>query len=94
LQGIERYGKGVIVYSLGNFIFGGNSRSSYDTGLFEIRLGSGVPAYRFVPVAVEQWKARILTGSEAERVLRIVRERSAPLRHSMFTSNGQQKESP
>jgi len=38
LQGIERYGNGVIVYSLGNFVFGGNSRSSYDTGLFQIRL--------------------------------------------------------
>jgi poly-gamma-glutamate synthesis protein (capsule biosynthesis protein) len=104
LQGIESYRNGVIVYSLGNFIFGGNSRSSYDTGLFEIRLG-GAPAdgvrprerrveYRFVPLRVDRWQAMSLSGAEAERVMRVMRDRSAPLRYNMFNNQGTTKESP
>ena len=104
LQGIEVYGKGVIAYSLGNFIFGGNSRSTYDTGLFEIRLGGGptdgdrsrerAVEYRFVPVRVDRWRARSCPGKMSERVMRVMRERSAPLRYNMFNSQGTTKESP
>ncbi len=104
LQGIEVYGKGVIAYSLGNFIFGGNSRSTYDTGVFEIRLGVGstggdrsrerAAEYRFVPVRVDRWRAQELSGEDADRVNRIVRERSAPLRYNMFNRQGTTKESP
>lgn len=104
LQGIERYGNGVIAYSLGNFIFGGNSRSSYDTGLFEIRLCVGptdgdslrgrTARYRFIPVRVDRWQARMLSGEESERVMRVMRDRSAPLRYNMFNNQGIEKESP
>jgi poly-gamma-glutamate capsule biosynthesis protein CapA/YwtB (metallophosphatase superfamily) len=104
LQGIEVYGKGVIAYSLGNFIFGGNSRSTYDTGLLEIRLGGGstvgdrsrerTVGYRFVPVRVDRWRAQELSGKDADRVNGLVRERSAPLRYNMFNSHGITKESP
>ncbi|MCZ6776397.1 MAG: CapA family protein, partial [Ignavibacteria bacterium] len=66
LQGIEHYKSGVIVYSLGNLIFGGNSRSSYDTGIFEIQLGEAGVAYRFIPVRVSDWRARELQAESAD----------------------------
>ncbi len=84
LQGIEKYKSGVIVYSLGNLIFGGNSRSTYTTGLFEIRLTNQGPDYKFIPVAVENWKARELTGKDADEVLQSVKNLSDLFPASIF----------
>jgi len=93
LQGIERYGRGVIVYSLGNFIFGGNSRATYDTGLFEIRLGAQGATYAFIPVRVEHWIARRAEGEDARRITQLMRDRSASLRYNLFTNTGNNAES-
>lgn len=76
LQGIERYRSGVIVYSLGNFLFGGNSRSTYETALFEIVLQAPVPAYRFIPVGVKNWHLVELAGKDSLRVWERVRRLS------------------
>jgi poly-gamma-glutamate capsule biosynthesis protein CapA/YwtB (metallophosphatase superfamily) len=76
LQGIERYRKGVIVYSLGNFVFGGNSRSTYETGVFEIRVSAQKPVYRFIPVGVRNWRLSILAGRDSLRVAERVRRLS------------------
>jgi poly-gamma-glutamate capsule biosynthesis protein CapA/YwtB (metallophosphatase superfamily) len=72
LQGIERYRKGIIVYSLGNFVFGGNSRSTYETGVFEIVLSDSEPAYRFIPVGVRNWHLDLLKGEDSLRVAKRV----------------------
>ena len=88
LQGIERYKSGVIVYSLGNLIFGGNSRSTYTTGLFEIRLTNQEPEYRFIPVGVENWQARELTGREADEVLESLNQLSLHFPASIFRKPG------
>ncbi len=85
LQGIERYKTGVIVYSLGNFIFGGNNRSTYDTGLFEIRLSGGTVEYEFIPVGVRAWNATLLSGGEATRVMELMSRLSAVFPKSIFT---------
>jgi poly-gamma-glutamate capsule biosynthesis protein CapA/YwtB (metallophosphatase superfamily) len=76
LQGIERYRKGVIVYSLGNFVFGGNSRSTYETGVFEIRVSVRKPVYRFIPVGVRNWRLNALAGRDSLRVVERVRRLS------------------
>ena len=86
LQGIERYRGAVIVYSLGNFLFGGNSRSTYDTGIFEITLGVNGPAYRFIPVGVRDWRLKILDGAEAARVTDHVRTLSQKFAQSIFNN--------
>jgi poly-gamma-glutamate capsule biosynthesis protein CapA/YwtB (metallophosphatase superfamily) len=91
LQGIELYRNGVIAYSLGNFIFGGNSTSTYDTGLLEIKLGEGAPAYRFLPVRVERWSARALNEEQGRRITSVVQERSKIFRKSIFQTNGAQR---
>jgi len=84
LQGIELYQGKVIVYSLGNLIFGGNAKRSYDTGVFEIRLTHSGPAYRFIPVRVSHWQASVLTGADAERLVARVRRLSAIFPSSIF----------
>jgi len=85
LQGIERYRNGVIVYSLGNFVFGGNSRHTYDTGVFEIVLRQGKPSFRFIPIGVREWRVRLLEGKDAERVTAHVRSLSHVFPSSIFT---------
>jgi len=85
LQGIEKYRNGVIVYSLGNFVFGGNSRHTYTTGIFEIVLRNQQPAYRFIPIGVREWRVRALDGMDAERVLNKVRLLSLKFPSTIFT---------
>jgi poly-gamma-glutamate capsule biosynthesis protein CapA/YwtB (metallophosphatase superfamily) len=84
LQGIERYHGGVIAYSLGNLLFGGNSRSTYRTGLFEIRLGKEASRYSFLPVGVEHWHARMLTGADSLGVMTDVAHLSSMFPQSIF----------
>jgi len=76
LQGIETYHSGVIVYSLGNLVFGGNSRDTYNTGVFEICLTADGPSYRFIPVGVREWRAEVLAGADSARVTDTMRRLS------------------
>jgi poly-gamma-glutamate synthesis protein (capsule biosynthesis protein) len=84
LQGIERYKNGVIAYSLGNFIFGGNSRSTYDTGLLEIFVTKDSVQYRLLPVRIIDWKATALQGDAATNVLQHVAHLSRIFKQSIF----------
>ncbi|MDL1892842.1 CapA family protein, partial [Sphingobacteriales bacterium CHB3] len=84
LQGIELYKGKVIAYSLGNLIFGGNSRHTYDTGLLEIRLTSEGPKYSFIPVHVEEWKASTATGADADSLLKEMKQLSSIFPKSIF----------
>jgi len=86
LQGIECYKSAVIAYSLGNLVFGGNSRSSYDTGLLEIRLEQDTVLYRFNPVRVREWAATELTGAEGDSVIQLVKHRSRMFPKTIFTT--------
>ncbi len=86
LQGIEKYKSGVIVYSLGNFVFGGNSRDTYNTALFEVRLHGNNVAYRLIPVAIEGWRARELSGEEGDDVVRAVHKLSRYFSKTIFTN--------
>jgi poly-gamma-glutamate synthesis protein (capsule biosynthesis protein) len=86
LQGIERYGRGVIAYSLGNFLFGGNDRDTYNTGIFEIRLGDGGAGYAFIPVRIERWRASILLGADSLRMIGSMRKLSSRFPKSIFTN--------
>jgi poly-gamma-glutamate capsule biosynthesis protein CapA/YwtB (metallophosphatase superfamily) len=86
LQGIERYRGGVIAYSLGNFVFGGNDRGSYDTGLFEIRLGAYGARCAFIPVRIDRWRAAKLTGADSLRSIDSMRRLSSGFHRSIFTN--------
>ncbi|TEB16035.1 Capsule biosynthesis protein CapA [Pelotomaculum sp. FP] len=77
LQGMERYKGGVIAYSLGNFIFGGNSRRQHDTVVFQliIRGREKIPA--IIPVRISDWQPYRLAGEEGRQVVDSIREYSS-----------------
>jgi poly-gamma-glutamate capsule biosynthesis protein CapA/YwtB (metallophosphatase superfamily) len=86
LQGIERYRGGVIAYSLGNFVFGGNDRDTYNTGMFEIRLEAGAVGYSFIPVRIDRWRASILSGADSLRLIGSMRRLSSQFHKTIFTN--------
>jgi poly-gamma-glutamate synthesis protein (capsule biosynthesis protein) len=70
LQPVERYGNGLIVYSLGNFVFDGFTGAANDTALFVATLTpDGLAGYAFVPATVEQGLPRLATAEQATRIL-------------------------
>ncbi len=72
LQGIEKYRNGLIVYSLGNFIFGGNSRKHEKTAVLQIRINSDLKkiiSYKMLPVQVDYWQPRLLHGFQKQALL-------------------------
>ncbi len=92
LQGIENYNGKKIVYSLGNFCFGGNKNpSDKDSMIFQqvftIRDGQvlGHDDIRIIPCSISSVKERnnyqptILEGGEAERVMNKIRDISSGL---------------
>ncbi|MGB6648741.1 MAG: CapA family protein [Bacteroidota bacterium] len=84
LQGIERYRGGVVAYSLGNFIFGGNSRHTYRTAILEVTLDRTDERYRLIPVQVRRWRASVLPEGEGEEILMRVRTLSEQFSESIF----------
>ena len=76
LQGIEVYNGGVILYSLGNFIFGGNwNPSDKDSAIFRATLTKdGVASAGLIPLKNSNppeayFQPYVLEGEEADRVL-------------------------
>lgn len=91
LQGIEEYEGKHIAYSLGNFVFGGNSRHTYDTALLKVTLGNNGPAIDLVPISVERWRPRPATGASKENTLSLVKSRSEKFKQEIPTSKGAQE---
>lgn len=84
LQGIERYKNGIIAYSLGNFIFGGNSRRQHDTYVFQliIRDGDKIPA--LIPVRISEWRPVRLEGEEGRWLIDTIKRYSSSLRNPII----------
>ncbi|ERT05202.1 bacterial capsule synthesis PGA_cap family protein [Lyngbya aestuarii BL J] len=73
LQGAEIYQGRPIVYSLGNFIFGGNSRNDYDTAVLKVSLKADQKMkVEFLPVEVRQYQAKIVRGKKGDEILQNV----------------------
>ena len=75
LQGIEEYRKGLIFYSLGNFMFSGNRNpSDKDSIIAKIRLSkNGILDYKVMPVKItsieKPYQPYVLEGREKEKAL-------------------------
>ena len=77
LQGIERYRGKIIAYSLGNFVFGGNSRSANsETAVVKVRFAKDTMEVQAVPVSVRNWQPAPADSNAAYRVLQCLQERS------------------
>jgi poly-gamma-glutamate capsule biosynthesis protein CapA/YwtB (metallophosphatase superfamily) len=69
LQGAEVYKGRPIVYSLGNFIFGGNSTSDYDTAALKVSLKDEQMRVEFLPVQVRSYQAKVVNGQSGQQIL-------------------------
>ncbi len=76
LQGAEIYKDRPIAYSLGNFIFGGNSRSDYDTAVLKVSLNDKKMKVEFLPVEVRKYQPQIVKGESAERIFKNIERMS------------------
>jgi poly-gamma-glutamate capsule biosynthesis protein CapA/YwtB (metallophosphatase superfamily) len=84
LQGIEKYKNKIIAYSLGNFIFGGNSRKTYNTAVLQIDISGDTISATLIPIKVNYWQPFWLEGTEGEQVLDHIKKISAPFKESIF----------
>lgn len=71
LQGAEIYKGRPIVYSLGNFIFGGNSRKDYETAVVRVALNANRQMkVEFLPVQVTQYQAQVISTPKGEDIIK------------------------
>ncbi len=83
LQGVEIYNGATIAYSLGNFVFGGNSRHTYDTAVIRVVLSESNPVVEVLPVTVARWQPRLAMGEHAERIVSTIQQRSSIFQDSL-----------
>ena len=83
LQGIERYNGGVIAYSIGDFIFGGNRRRVHDTIVLQVLFGERMYV-RPIPVRIDTWRVAELEGESAGAVLDTLRVYSQDFEDCIF----------
>lgn len=77
LQGIEFYKRGVIAYSLGNFVFDLNIPKTWETMILEFTLSpSGPLDMNIVPAYIFGVQPRILEGSHRDSLYRQIRNLS------------------
>ena len=88
LQGIERYKGGVIAYSLGNFVFGGNGLSSYPTAVLKVVLQDRSATVELVPIQVTRWQPHLPSDLVRAAVFDLVRDRSQMFSESISFSTG------
>ncbi|MGG6266390.1 CapA family protein [Leptolyngbya sp. AN03gr2] len=69
LQGAEVYKGRPIVYSLGNFIFGGKTESDYDTAMLRVALKDRQMRVELLPVEVQGFQPRVATGDRGKEIL-------------------------
>ena len=70
LQRTESYHGGLIVYSLGNFVFDGFTVPENYTAIFTASLSStGVDEYTWIPAVIEDGLPRLATEEEAAKIL-------------------------
>jgi poly-gamma-glutamate synthesis protein (capsule biosynthesis protein) len=77
LQGAEIYKGRPIAYSLGNFVFGGQSTdksaSDYDTAVLKVALKDKQMRVEFLPVEVRNFQARIVKGDRGDEILKQIK---------------------
>ena len=83
LQGAEVYKGRPIAYSLGNFIFGGNSRTDYDTAVMQVSLKDKQMKVEFLPVEVTGYQPKIAQGDRATAILGNLTQLSAKFQQPM-----------
>lgn len=77
IQGVEFYKKGLIAYSLGNFVFSPGSQMGRDSMVLRMTLGpDGVSKVSAVPVRINSGKPVVQKGASAKRIIGIIKKTS------------------
>lgn len=79
LQGIENYNFGYIAYSLGNFIFGGNSRKQHYTILLKVEIDKDKIKAEPIPIEVKNFCAYPVEPAKRDSILNLIKEYSLVL---------------
>jgi poly-gamma-glutamate capsule biosynthesis protein CapA/YwtB (metallophosphatase superfamily) len=88
LQGIEIYGRGFIAYSLGNFVFGGNSRSvNSETAVLKAVFSKKDMKVKPLPVCIRGWKPALADSLSGLRILKKIEARSRMFRDPFSSYN-------
>ncbi|NJP11043.1 MAG: CapA family protein [Leptolyngbyaceae cyanobacterium RU_5_1] len=86
LQGAEIYKGRAIAYSLGNFIFGGNSRTDYDTAILKVALKDRQMKVDFLPIEVRGYQPKVAEGDRATEILNHITQLSTEFKQPMKPS--------
>ncbi len=93
LQGVEIYHDKLIVYSLGNFIFGGNSRTLDRSAVLRVMVDPSLPHnYKaaLIPIQIDYWQPYRLRGAWADSVCAQLETYSSPFPFTaLHINNGQ-----
>ncbi len=92
LQGIEEYKDGLIIYSLGNFVFGSYSTDATNSVIARITLHKGkYYSAEFTPINVSNtevvFQPQLLTGSAASDVIKHINSLSKELNTNLIQRN-------
>lgn len=93
LQGVERYGDGLILYSLGNFVFGSYSADATRSAIALLSIRNGrVTELTLHPINVKNadvvFQPYVLNGAAADEVIEQMQRLSRPLGVSFENRNG------
>ncbi len=92
LQGIERYGRGIIFYSLGNFAFASKSRTADVSAMVRLRLNSDRREAEILPLDVLHrrvgFQPQLLTGARGAAVIKTLSDLSVPLSTKIQSKEG------
>lgn len=93
LQGIERYREGIILYSLGNFVFGSYSNDATRSAIAVMSIRGGqVKELKLHPINVKNaevvFQPRMLTGNAAAAVIEQLNRMSQPLGVTFANDHG------
>ena len=86
-QGIEKYRGKIIAYSLGNFIFGGNSRKHEQSAYLKVTLSGRdtvTAELQIIPVEINYWRPQRLHGPRADEFLERIKTYSSALAETIF----------
>ena len=93
LQGIEHYKQGIILYSLGNFVFGSYSQKSQHSVIAHLYFtGSQLSQVRLLPINVLNadvvFRPLLLQNADANKVVRELQHMAAALDTRIINHNG------
>lgn len=83
LQGAEIYKGRPIAYSMGNFIFGEDQRSDFDTAVLKVSLKGRKMKVEFLPVQVRSYQPQVVTGEQGDAILHKIEEMSLSFNRPM-----------